>query len=266
MRGGVAMIFRRLSARLREENWVAITIDLVIVVVGVFLGVQASNWNQARLQQRQINELLMEMRPELSRMRQADATRLNYYDLTGDYARTVLAGWAHNPAINDAAFVIAAYQASQITGQRGESPLRSILSPDDLRNIDDPKLRWALLRVMNFNYDAVSASAMQTRYRENVRQIIPEEIQQAVRRTCGDRSLPDGIPMLPSACDVKIPPAAASAAVGELRRHPELASQLRFHVSQAANFETNTVWLDHLVANLQRLLDAKFGKQQSTAR
>lgn len=255
------MIFHRLSARLREENWVAITIDFVIVMVGVFLGIQASNWNQARLEQRQVNELLMEMRPELSRMRQADASRLNYYRLTEGYAKTALGGWAHNPTINDAEFVIAAYQASQITAQRGESPLRSILSSDDIRNIDDPKLRWALLRLMNFNYDAVSASAMQTRYRENVRQIIPEEIQEAVRRTCGDRTLPNGIPGLPSTCDVKISPIAASAAVGELRRHPELASQLRFHVGQATNFEINTVWLDQLVANLQGLLDAKFGKE-----
>ncbi len=259
------MIFRRLSARLREENWVAITIDLVIVVVGVFLGIQASNWNQARLQQRQVNELLMEMRPELSRMRQADATRLHYYDLTRDYGRTALAGWAHNAPVNDAQFVIAAYQASQITGQRGESPLRSLLSPDDIRNIDDAKLRWALLRVMNFNYDAVSASAMQTRYRESVRQILLEDIRQAVRRTCGDRGLPNGIPFLPSTCAVKISPAAASAAVDDLRRHPELASQLRFHLSQAANFQTNTVWLDQLVASLQRLLDAKFGKAAPTA-
>lgn len=257
------MIFHRLSARLREENWVAITVDFTIVLLGVFLGIQASNWNQARLQQRQVNELLMEMRPELSRMRQADATRLNYYNLTRNYARAALAGWAHNPEITDAEFIIAAYQASQITGQRGDSPLRSILSPDDIRNMDDPKLRWAILRLMNFNYDAVAASAMQTRYRENVRQIIPDDIQDVVRRGCGDRALPNGIPVLPSTCDVGIAPVAARAAVDELRRHPELASQLRFHIGQAANFQTNTVWLDQLVANLQRILDAKFGKEQA---
>jgi hypothetical protein len=259
------MIFHRASARLREENWVAITIDFVIVVIGVFLGIQASNWNQARLEQRQVNELLMEMRPELSRMRQADAMRLNYYNLTGDYARTALAGWANNSTINDTEFVIAAYQASQITGQRGESQLRSILSSEDIRNVDDPMLRWALLRLMNFNYDAVSASAMQTRYREDVRQIIPEEIQEAIRRTCGDRALPNGIPILPSTCNVRIATVAASAAADDLRRHPELASELRFHVSQAANFETNTVWLDDLVARLQRLLDAKFGQEPPAA-
>jgi hypothetical protein len=39
------MIFKRAVARLRAQDCVAITIELAIVVIGVFLGTQVANWN-----------------------------------------------------------------------------------------------------------------------------------------------------------------------------------------------------------------------------
>lgn len=42
------MIPRRIAEHVKAHNWFAVFIDLVIVVVGVFLGTQVSNWNAAR--------------------------------------------------------------------------------------------------------------------------------------------------------------------------------------------------------------------------
>ncbi len=42
------MILRRLVAHLREQHWMGVFIELVIVVLGVFVGLQVSNWNEAR--------------------------------------------------------------------------------------------------------------------------------------------------------------------------------------------------------------------------
>lgn len=42
------MIVRRLGERLRQQDWFAVTIELVLVVAGVFLGLQVANWNEAR--------------------------------------------------------------------------------------------------------------------------------------------------------------------------------------------------------------------------
>lgn len=39
------MILRRVITHVREQNWTAIGIDFVIVVTGVFIGIQVSNWN-----------------------------------------------------------------------------------------------------------------------------------------------------------------------------------------------------------------------------
>ena len=42
------MNFRKLFEHLRQQHWSAILIELLIVVVGVFIGLQVDNWNQGR--------------------------------------------------------------------------------------------------------------------------------------------------------------------------------------------------------------------------
>ena len=42
------MILSRLTQSMREQNWTAIWIEFVLLVGGVFLGIQVSNWNAAR--------------------------------------------------------------------------------------------------------------------------------------------------------------------------------------------------------------------------
>jgi hypothetical protein len=44
------MLLRRIIAHLRQQEWTAIAIDLVIVVIGVFIGIQVANWNASRLE------------------------------------------------------------------------------------------------------------------------------------------------------------------------------------------------------------------------
>lgn len=44
------MILRRLAPRIRGYDWFAMAIELAVVVLGVFIALQASNWNDQRLQ------------------------------------------------------------------------------------------------------------------------------------------------------------------------------------------------------------------------
>ena len=41
------MIFKRAAAKLKAQDWTAIGIELVIVIIGVFIGTQVSNSNNA---------------------------------------------------------------------------------------------------------------------------------------------------------------------------------------------------------------------------
>ena len=43
------MITRNLSRHIKEQNWFAVVVDFTVVVSGIFIGLQAADWNQARL-------------------------------------------------------------------------------------------------------------------------------------------------------------------------------------------------------------------------
>ena len=40
------MLLRRMIEHVKAQNWTAVALDLIIVVVGVFLGIQLGNWNE----------------------------------------------------------------------------------------------------------------------------------------------------------------------------------------------------------------------------
>lgn len=42
------MLLRRVMEHVRTQNWLAVALDFLIVVAGVFIGIQVSNWNEAR--------------------------------------------------------------------------------------------------------------------------------------------------------------------------------------------------------------------------
>lgn len=42
------MLLRRVIGHVKAQNWTAIALDFLIVVVGVFIGIQVSNWNDAQ--------------------------------------------------------------------------------------------------------------------------------------------------------------------------------------------------------------------------
>jgi hypothetical protein len=60
------MRLRRIIEHLGAQHWTAVWIDLVIVVVGVFIGIQVSNWNQARADRQREHLLLVDLRAEMA--------------------------------------------------------------------------------------------------------------------------------------------------------------------------------------------------------
>ena len=45
------MLPRRLMNHVNNQNLTAIVIELLVVVLGVFIGLQVDNWNQSRIEQ-----------------------------------------------------------------------------------------------------------------------------------------------------------------------------------------------------------------------
>ena len=52
------MLLRRVTKHIKDQNWFAVFLDFLIVVFGVYIGVQVGNWNENKLDSKDYNELL----------------------------------------------------------------------------------------------------------------------------------------------------------------------------------------------------------------
>ena len=60
------MILRRVIKHFRHQEWTAIFLDFVIVVVGVIVGLQVSNWNDVRIAKQRTSQQLVLVAEEMA--------------------------------------------------------------------------------------------------------------------------------------------------------------------------------------------------------
>jgi hypothetical protein len=245
------MFVRRLTADLKEQKWTTIAIELIIVIIGVFVGTLVANSNQERVERHETQQMLRDLKPELIRDIQGFAAIRNYYRVTRHYGDTAFAGWAGDPSVSDRDFVIAAYQASQntFTGINNSS-WAQIFGSDRLRDVDDAGIREDLGALMTTDYNVLEKELFSP-YREHVRQIIPEDVQDAIRAQCGDQRLGTFGTWLPATCSLNIPDERFRVAAQALRSHPELVGEMRWHFAAVATYIGN---IGNLEITTRRLL------------
>lgn len=244
------MIMRRVSAGLRRQDWMAIAIELLIVILGVFAGTWVANWNQAESEKRHTKRMLEQLEPALRSRLAFFQSVPDYYSSSRRFANQALAAWAGDRRISDTDFVIAAYQASQVYGVGVNAQLWALsFGGDQLQNIDDPQLRSDLAEVLTADYEPLRIDRVTTSYREDVRKIIPAQTQDQIRAQCGDRTIYMGyvgdLVVLPKSCSLRLDPAVAAKTAATLRARPELANELNWHLSQVAIFLASSQVLEH---------------------
>lgn len=70
------MLLKRVAEHSKTQNWFAVALDLLIVVVGVFIGIEVANWNSARQdrqeERRYYRQLLVDLRTDLETFRDTE--------------------------------------------------------------------------------------------------------------------------------------------------------------------------------------------------
>jgi hypothetical protein len=61
------MILRRITEHIKAQNWFAVGLDFVIVVIGVFIGIQVSNWNEARKDETDARLFLLRLHEDIEK-------------------------------------------------------------------------------------------------------------------------------------------------------------------------------------------------------
>jgi hypothetical protein len=174
------MILRSVTRHVRDQNWFAVGIDFLIVVVGVFIGIQVANWNEARVQQERERVLLGELRDEALRNAEAARSVGEGLRVGAAAARRVLSGLEGSglicpegcwPVIAD---LMHASQWQQISNRwTTYEELRRAGLPSDRRIIE------AVEALLQTNHRAAQALETPPEYRARIRGRIPIELQDA---------------------------------------------------------------------------------------
>lgn len=225
------MFVKRLRQEAARQNWFGVAVDLVILIVGVFLGIQVNDWNQSRLDRQKGSDYRQRLAVDIAANNRDFARRKVYYSTVRAFARNALAALDRPVQADPAAFLVNAYQATQIIPSKlRRSTYDEILATGNLENLGDAALRE---RVVNFytGVDTVQVTLSNVpEYREHIRAMMPTVAQEAVRTQCPeDISFDDEgntSTILPTHCAIKIDPAEALRDAGVVRSIPSLRDDL----------------------------------------
>lgn len=81
------MILKRLRKEAAQQNWLGVAVDLFILILGVFLGIQVSNWNQDRLDARRGRAYLARILADLDTDLRVNANRERFLAQVGRYGQ-----------------------------------------------------------------------------------------------------------------------------------------------------------------------------------
>jgi len=221
------MLMRRIREHVRAHNWFAVSIDLVIVVLGVFLGTQVSNWNAERLAREDGASYRARIIQDLETNRGDMQSRSAYYRQVREFGLRVLGSLEGTERLSDEAFLIAAYQATQIYPRpMNRATYDEVLAVGALDTLGDVATRD---RISN-HYVHVETSELTFRnvppYREIVRRVMPYQVQESIRTNCAETLEFGGSGLgsmtLPAGCDLGLSDAELARAAARVRGAPGL--------------------------------------------
>ena len=146
------MIIRRLAGALREQNWFTVVLEVMIVVVVIFIGLQVDGWNEVRKKQQNIEAQLLRIADDAAVLL-AETDRL-IVDFDTRIARVqialeVLDGTPLTEA-NTLVFELALDESYQLNEVEVDLPSLDILmNTGDIDQVADANARNALLALTN---------------------------------------------------------------------------------------------------------------------
>lgn len=228
------MLLRRLMGHVRTQNWLAVALDFVIVVSGVYIGIALGNWdehhNEMAMGDRFERELVSDMRQDMELLNYSD----RYFRQVAESARKTVEQLEAGRTDDPAQFLVDAYTATQYNyNAMQRATYEELVATGGLRLIRDDRLREAAIYLYtNPGPFVLSDYVRDSAYRDAVRRALPYSVQQAIREQCGDQRDEDGvISGLKLPCTLDLPAESVDAAVAVLLDHPTVEEDLRTFIS-----------------------------------
>jgi hypothetical protein len=227
------MLLRRVIEHVRKQEWTAIGIDFVIVVVGVFVGIQVSNWNEARADDARAQAYLARIRVNLQADLLSIKRRETFWRQVIAYGKGAIRYAETGELVEGSAWktVLAFYQASQLwQWVTSDSTYQEMRSAGELGLIRDQGLRDRLSQYYLENGTGTAYLFMlQPEYRKLVRGLTPSVVADHIWANCWQQPAPSEQYLLD--CDAPISEVQAHAVLDGYLEDPQVLKELRFWVA-----------------------------------
>jgi hypothetical protein len=231
------MILRRFSQALKDQNWTTIAIEFVLLVAGVFLGIQVANWNEQRQFRAQERELLGRLRIEIRQNIASAQEKARFFETVYQSADRTYAFLGNDaPCASDCwQRVVDVFYASQWRDLR---PTRDTF--DEMERLGLP--RDARLKLALANYYGLYESMV------TITSQLPRT-QQQLWRTC--HRIVGMTELLAADCPAALGEGESRELIEQLRAQPSLRPALAYWMSTVS---LTRPALDQQIAGAQAVL------------
>ena len=232
------MILRRFAQSLKEQNWAAIAIEFVLLVLGVFLGIQVANWNEDRLTRSKAAVFTARLEADLRQEAWRYQFLLAYYSDVRDATEAAADALSGKAPLSNEAFLVNAYRATQYKqGASTRSTYDELISTGNVGLIEDRELLNLAVRAYSIaTIDNLVREGVESPFRAQFRMGIDNDTQRALGQRCGDRYILPGDyrdfdHVIDYPCTTGLPPETIDAAADALRADPQTLRYLRLRVA-----------------------------------
>jgi hypothetical protein len=230
------MLPRRIASYLKDRNWTAVGIELLVVVIGVFLGLQVDNWNETRIERNNVRTYYVRLIEDIRTNENSLLAHQAYYQNVRSHGEVALQALQTPQENLGEQFLIDLYQATQIWQTVfSRAAYDEVLSVGAMNTIPDVDARS---RLANYYVaaDAVSTQLLErSAYRETVRARMPIGVQRRIETNCGDTVTVASngalITSFPDNCKLGLSRSEVEDAIESLLGSPMLATQLNRRLS-----------------------------------
>lgn len=225
------MVIRRIREHAATHNWFAVGIDLAIVMLGVFLGIQASNWNESRIEAEEGRSYRTRLIAELDFNTRQHRQQSAYYRQVLGHGLAALASLQSEKIGDPSQFLIDTVQLTQVDTSPGKSFIyNEMLSSGRMNRLGDQAVQQAASDYYIQVSENDRALLQNHPFRDIVRGIVPYSIQGEIQVNCGDRNVYHrnriiGV-RLPASCPVRLNPSLVVESARQVRNEPEIERDL----------------------------------------
>jgi hypothetical protein len=179
----------KLIKGLREQDWLAALIELVIVVVGILLALQVSNWNQDRVDRSRGEHYAKRLHAELVSDVASMDEAIRFWRQVSGYGQAAMDYSEHGTLTGGTRWktVLAYYQASQLFPfELEDTTFLEMRATSDLTLIADESLRKRIADYYHMSGSGLRADILRHRpdYRPQIRGLTPWPVQEYIWTHC----------------------------------------------------------------------------------